>query len=66
MLYGTKVQQHLYDIVDDRLEHHRPTILTSNEDAEGISEILGPALMSRLSGAGGIIRFPSLDWRSRP
>jgi DNA replication protein DnaC len=64
--YGSQVSQHLYDIVDDRLEQHRPTILTTNEDDEGIAEILGPALMSRLSGGGGVIRFPAVDWRARP
>lgn len=64
--YGKEVKQHLYDIIDDRIEQHRPTILTTNEDHEGIAEILGPALMSRLNGAGGVLRFPAVDWRSRP
>jgi DNA replication protein DnaC len=63
--YGKEVKQHLYDIVDYRLEQQRPTILTTNEDDDGIGEILGPALMSRLQGAGGIVTFPAVDWRSR-
>jgi DNA replication protein DnaC len=63
--YGKEVKQHLYDIVDDRLEYCRPTILTTNEDDEGIAEILGPALMSRIQGAGGKVPFPAVDWRSR-
>lgn len=63
--YGKEVKQHLYDIVDDRLEQRRPTILTTNEDDDGIAEILGPALMSRIQGAGGKVPFPAVDWRSR-
>lgn len=62
--YGKEVKQHLYDIVDDRLEQRRPTILTTNEDDDGIGEILGAALTNRLS-TGGKVPFPAVDWRSR-
>lgn len=63
--YGKEVKQHLYDIIDDRVEQHRPTILTTNEDETGIAEILGGALWSRLQGSGGVVPFPDVDWRAR-
>ncbi len=62
--YGKEVKQHLYDIIDDRIEQHRPTILTTNEDQDGIAEILGGALWSRLNGVGGLVPFPAVDWRA--
>ncbi|MBK9693668.1 MAG: ATP-binding protein, partial [Gemmatimonadetes bacterium] len=64
--YGQSVQQHLYDVLDDRLEHQRPTILTTNETDAGIAEILGPALLDRLQGSGGVVRFGDASWRTRP
>ncbi len=56
-------KQHLYDVVDHRLEYSRPTILTSNESEDGVSELLGGALLSRVNGAGGIVRFGGADYR---
>lgn len=64
--YGQQIHQHLYDIIDYRVEQLRPTILTSNEDGPGLTEILGPALVSRLEGAGGLIDFGTADYRRRP
>lgn len=63
--YGQNVHQHLYDILDDRLEHHRPTILTSNESDEGLAAILRPALWDRLHDGGGVLEFTWGSWRSR-
>lgn len=63
--YGQSVQQHLYDVLDDRLEHQRPTVLTTNETDAGIAEILGPALLDRLQGSGGVVRFGDTSWRTR-
>jgi len=62
--YGQSVQQHLYDVLDDRLEHQRPTILTTNETDAGVAEILGPALLDRLQGSGGVVRFGEASWRT--
>ena len=63
--YGQQIHQHLYDVIDDRIEQCAPTILTSNETAEGLEEILRPALWNRLEGAGGIVNFGTASWRSR-
>lgn len=62
--YGRQVHQHLYDVLDDRLEQQRPTILTSNEDDAGLAEILRPALMDRLGGSGGSLNFGTTSWRT--
>lgn len=64
--YGQQIHQHLYDVVDARIEQRRPTLLTSNEDDEGLTEVLRAALVNRLEGEGGIIEFPRASWRSRP
>lgn len=64
-LYGAPTQ-HLYDIVDDRLEQDRPTIITTNEDDRGLAELLGPALLDRVQGSGGLIDFGTASWRARP
>lgn len=58
-------KQHLYDVVDHRLEHNRPTLLTTNESADALGTLLGPALVSRINGAGGVIDFGAADYRSR-
>jgi DNA replication protein DnaC len=57
--------QHLLDILDHRVNNQRPTILTTNDDDATLTEILGPANMSRLNGCGGILEFGTDDWRSR-
>jgi DNA replication protein DnaC len=63
--YGQSVHQHLYDILDYRLEHLRPTIMTSNEDDATLAEILRPALWSRLLGHGSVVDFGTRDYRAR-
>jgi DNA replication protein DnaC len=64
--YGQNIHQHLYDVLDDRAEFQRPTILTSNESDAGLEAILRPALWDRLFDGGGILDFGSASWRSRP
>lgn len=64
--YGQNIHQHLYDVLDDRAEFQRPTILTSNETDAGLEAILRPALWDRLFDGGGILDFGSASWRSRP
>jgi DNA replication protein DnaC len=61
--YGQQVRQHLYDVLDWRLERARPTVLTTNEGDESLAEILGPALVDRIFGAGGVIDFGATSWR---
>lgn len=61
--YGENIHQHLYDVLDDRIEQCRATILTTNETAEGIESILRPALWSRLHGNGAVLEFGSDDYR---
>lgn len=60
--YG-EPRQHLYDIVDHRIEWRRPTMLTTNESGADLSEILGPALTSRIAGSAGIWDFGTHDYR---
>lgn len=57
-------QQHLYDLIDYRAEQVRPTIITTNETAAGLSALLGPALMSRAAGAGALWQFGAADFRA--
>lgn len=64
-LYGAPTQ-HLYDIVDDRLEQDKPTIITTNESDAGLAELLGPALLDRVQGSGGLLDFGNASWRARP
>jgi len=64
--YGQQIHQHLYDVLDYRIERRRPTILTSNEDDAGLGEILRPALADRLQGEGGVLEFGTESWRVRP
>ncbi len=63
--YGKQIHQHLYDVLNDRLEAEKVTVLTTNEAVEGLAEILGPALMSRLQ-LGGVLDFGTEDYRSLP
>lgn len=60
--YGAPTQ-HLYDVLDARLWACRPTILTSNEEDDGLLSLLGPALQDRLDGHGGLLEFGSYSWR---
>ncbi len=62
--YGKPVQ-HLYDVIDHRIEQMRPTILTTNETDEGLRGILSPALWNRIEGHGGIVEFGQASWRRR-
>lgn len=65
VLFGNQqVQQHLYDIVDDRLERRRPTILTTNERDGGLRDLLGEALYDRLR-LGSVVRFTGDSLRKR-
>lgn len=63
-LYG-EPSRHLYDLIDHRQEWLRPTIVTSNEEAEGIADLLGPALVSRAAGWDGVWQFDGEDYRVR-
>jgi DNA replication protein DnaC len=62
--YG-EPRQHLYDLIDHRIERGKACLLTTNEDAAGLAEILGPALVSRTAGSG-IWEFGNADFRLRP
>lgn len=58
-------KQHLYDVINHRLEQKRPTILTSNETPAALLDLLGPALVSRINGSGGVVDFGDADYRQR-
>lgn len=61
--YGEKVSQHLFDVVDHRLEWVRPTIITSNEDVPGLQTILRPALWDRVFASGAVLDFGAESYR---
>lgn len=60
--YGEPMR-HLYDLVAHREKWGRPTILTTNETASGLVEILGGALTSRTAGSSGLWEFGEADYR---
>lgn len=51
-----KPRQHLYNVISERIERGRPTVITTNENMDGVKAILGEALMSRLH-LGGRLDF---------
>lgn len=63
--YGQSIHQHLYDVLDHRIEYRRPTILTTNEDDAGLESILRPALLDRVQLHGGILEFGGASYRAR-
>lgn len=52
----------LFEIINGRYEHMRPTILLSNLDIAGLSEYLGERVMDRLREGGG--KMVAFDWAS--
>lgn len=62
-LYGAPTQ-HLYDVLDARLELCRPSLLTSNEPDGELAALLGPAIVDRLEGHGGLVDFGAYSYRS--
>jgi DNA replication protein DnaC len=63
--YGEQIHQHLYDVIDHRMEYRRPTILTTNESDAGIRELLRGALWDRVHGSGGVLEFGDSSYRIR-
>ena len=61
--YGESIAQHLYDVIDHRMEWGLPTILTSNETVADLAAILRPALWDRLHDGGGVIDFGAVSHR---
>jgi DNA replication protein DnaC len=64
--YGQSIHQHLYDVIDHRIEYRRPTILTTNEEDDGLEAILRPALLDRVKLHGGVLEFGNASYRARP
>lgn len=52
----------LFEIINGRYEHMRPTILLSNLDIKGLAEYLGERVMDRLREGGG--KMVAFDWAS--
>jgi len=61
--YYGEPTQHLYHLINHRMNWLRPTILTTNETIEGLAESLGSALMSRITGEKAIWDFGNVDHR---
>jgi len=52
--FGTDFEKNtLFDIINDRYENMRPTVLTSNLSADGVREYLGERAFDRLRENGG-------------
>ena len=60
--YGQNIEQHLWDVINGRLEQQRSTVVTTNESREELEAIVGPAITSRLK-LGGHVPFPDEDFR---
>nr|WP_254045822.1 ATP-binding protein [Paenalcaligenes hominis] len=52
----------LFEIINGRYEHMKPTILLSNLNIEGLGEYLGERVMDRLREGGG--KMIAFDWES--
>jgi DNA replication protein DnaC len=61
--YGSPTQ-HLFDVLDHRLDHGRPTIMTTNEQDADLAKILRPALYDRLQ-LGEVWTFGTASFRAR-
>lgn len=52
----------IFDVINERYEQRRPTILLSNLDSDGVKQYLGPRVTDRLREDGG--RMFACDWES--
>ena len=53
----------LYTLINDRLIHHRPTIISTNLAPEGLEEKYSPQLASRINGEFSQLKFKGRDIR---
>lgn len=61
--FGTTFEQNLlFDVLNDRYNAMRPTILLSNLDADAVKEFLGERVLDRMREDGG--RVLAFDWAS--
>lgn len=61
--YGTEGEQNtMFDVLDGRYREMRPTILLTNQDAEGLKAYLGERTFDRLRETS---RFVPFNWESR-
>lgn len=65
--FGSKFEKDmLFDILNERYEKRRPTILLSNEKEDAVREYLGERVFDRLREDGGeLIPFDWSSWRGR-
>ena len=54
---------HLYHLINHRLNWKRPTILTTNENSDGLHDALSGPLLSRIQGENAIWNFGDVDYR---
>lgn len=63
MQFGSDTEKmFMFDIIDGRYENIKPTILISNLNTDGITEIIGERVVDRLRDGGGDCL--SFDWES--
>jgi DNA replication protein DnaC len=55
------LQPHLYQLIAHREQRFLPTIVTTNETGADLVEMLGPPLMSRVTGWDGFWDFSAID-----
>lgn len=64
---GTQNEQNiLFEVINDRYENRRPTLLITNLNSEGLQEFLGPRILDRFFEDGSfILRFTGESYRRR-
>ena len=61
--FGSETEENLlFDIINERYETRRPTIIISNLDIEGIKQYMGPRAFDRLREDGG--KYIPFTWES--
>jgi DNA replication protein DnaC len=60
------VNEIVYDLIDYRHSHLKPTIITSNLKGEEIAKVFGSRIMSRIKAAGPIVDMGKIDRRIEP
>lgn len=63
MQFGSDTEKmFLFDVIDGRYEAMKPTVIISNLDIKGVSEIIGDRAVDRLRDGGG--QLLTFDWAS--
>lgn len=64
-LYGSP-RQHLIEVISERIDRHRATVITTNDNDDDLEKLLGWQLMSRLALGGRLDFGDDEDYRQLP